>query len=270
MIRSMYSGISGMVNHQTRMDVVSNNIANVNTTGFKAGRASFKDALYMAVDASGEEKGSFQVGTGIGVSGISNDFSQGDLEPTGRTFDLAISGRGFFGVVGDDESGDGQVKYTRDGTFSLDSEGFLVNSMGMRVVGVDNEDGIEIDTEYQDDIQIDENGTIFQFERDDDGNITSDPEEMGQVALFDFQNASGLTKAGNNLFLENNTTGERFTTEDDSDRFGTINSGYIEMANINLAKELTNLITTHRGYQANTKVFSTADDVLREIIELKR
>ena len=268
MIRSMYSGISGMVNHQTRMDVVSNNIANVNTTGFKACRTSFKDALYMAVNSSGQEQGSFQVGTGIGVSGISNDFAQGDLEPTGRVLDLAVSGRGFFGVKGDNESGDGQVKYTRDGTFLVDSDGYLVNSMGMRIVGVDNEDGIKVETEYLEDIQIDEEGRIFIFEEED---------PIDQIQLFDFSNLSGLTKVGSNLYMENNSTGENITKYDaieeeseDFERFGTINSGYIEMSNINLAKEMTNLITTHRGYQANTKVFSTADDVLREIIELKR
>lgn len=267
MIRSMYSGISGMVNHQTRMDVISNNIANVNTTGFKAGRASFKDALYIALDSSGKEKGSFQVGTGINVSGISNDFAQGDLEPTGRKFDLAISGHGFFGVK-DSESG--RIKYTRDGTFSLDSEGYLVNSLGMRVVAVDNDDGIKLDTELIEDIHISETGEIFKFQRNDNGDLTAEKTILGQIALFDFQNVSGLTKIGNNLFMENNTTGTRYSNEDDSERFGTIHSGYLEMSNIDLAKELTNLITTHRGYQANAKVFATADDVLREIIELKR
>jgi len=256
MIRSMYSGISGMVNHQTRMDVISNNIANVNTTGFKASRTTFKDALYMALDASGQEKGSFQVGTGIGISEISNDFDQGDIRPTGRTFDLAISGPGFFGVQ--DINDPDQIKYTRDGTFSISSDGFLVNSLGMKVVS-DSSDGIKISPEYIDNVQI-----------NDEGTVTSGDNELGQIKLFDFPNPSGLTKVGNNLFLENNISGESFEIETDSERFGAIYSGYLESANINLAEELTDLITTHRGYQANTKVFSTADDVLREIVELKR
>ncbi len=265
MIRSMYSGISGMVNHQTRMDVVSNNIANINTTGFKAGRTTFKDALYMALDSSGKEQGSFQVGTGISVSCISNDFSQGDLKPTGRTLDLAISGRGFFGVK-DGESG--QIKFTRDGTFSVDSEGYLVNSMGMRVE-LSEESGYPIDSKYINDIRIDDKGNIYRFERED-GAEKPPRKDIGRIELFSVANVSGLTKVGNNLFMENNTTGEVTRLSDDAEGFGTIHSGYLESANINLAKELTNLITTHRGYQANTKVFSTADDVLREIIELKR
>jgi len=258
MIRSMYSGISGMVNHQTRMDVISNNIANVNTTGFKAGRASFKDALYMALDAAGQEKGTFQVGTGTDVSGILNNFAQGPLQATGRNLDLAISGPGFFGVKDEND----RLKFTRDGTFFIDKEGYLVNSAGLKVVDT-GEDPIELELKEDqslDDIYVTESGEIYV------GGESLDV----KIGLFKFQNVWGLTREGNNLFLENDTTGERTSNENESEGFGTIHSGYLEMSNIDLARELTNLITTQRGYQANAKVFITADEVLRDIIELKR
>lgn len=261
MIRSMYSGISGMVNHQTRMDVISNNIANVNTTGFKAGRASFKDALYMALDAAGQEKGTFQVGTGTSVSGILNVFTQGPLEATGRNLDLGIYGPGFFGVK--DEDSEDLRKFTRDGTLFIDQEGHLVTSSGLNVV---NRDGEVITIELEDDqsvedITISEDGEIF----------VGGESEDEFIGLFKFENEWALTRIGDNLFLENDNTGERFARDDDNeDGFGTIHSGFLEMSNINLAQELTNLITTQRGYQANAKVFATADEVLREVIELKR
>jgi len=227
MIRSMYSGISGMVNHQTRMDVVSNNIANVNTTGFKAGRASFKDALYMALDSSGQEQGSFQVGTGIGVSGISNDFAQGPLEATGRDLDLAISGPGFFGVREDDS--DDLRKFTSDGTLFMDQEGHLVTSSGLKLVNRDEEVIIiELDDDQSvDDITISDNGEI---------SIAGESEDEF-IGLFRFPDKWALTKVGDNLYLENDNTGEHLVrNEDNANSFGAIHSGYLEMSNINLAK----------------------------------
>lgn len=270
MIRSMYSGVSGMINHQVRMDVISNNIANVNTTAFKAGRTSFKDTLYMALDSTGGGRGTSQIGTGVNVSSIYNDFSQGTMQPTGRTLDVAIAGRGFFAVM---EGETGRLKYTRDGTFTVDNEGYLINAMGMRLVGF-GDDAIQIgegsDSDYTlDDICIDEEGNIFAYERTD-GGTTDEKIEIGQIKLFDFHNAAALTKTSDNLYLANNSTGEEYNNEDDPERFGIINSGYLETTNVNLAQELTDLITTHRGYQANARVFTTADEILREIIELKR
>jgi flagellar hook protein FlgE len=258
MFRSPYLSLSGIVNHQKRMDVIGNNIANSNTTAYKTGRADFKDALYQAADGSQQEKASNQMGTGVHLAGISSNFTQGPLQPTGRTLDLAISGPGFFGVK--DESD--KLKFTRDGTLFLDSEGYLVNSSGLKVVNTD-EDEIQLDVndfKSQEDLKISKSGEIYI-----DGNSTGEV-----IALFKFQNPWGLTKEGSNIFLENDNTGERISNEDESEGFGSIRSGFLEMSNIDLAQELTNLITTQRGHQANAKVFSTADEVLREIIELKR
>lgn len=258
MIRSAYLGISGMINHQTRMDVIGNNISNVNTTGFKSSRANFQDALYQAISMFGAEQGSGQVGTGVTIAGISNNFSQGPLQATGRTLDLAISGPGFFGVKDEND----RLKFTRDGTFFIDKEGYLVNTAGLKVVDP-GENPIKLELEEDqslDNISISETGEIF---------VEGESLDV-KIGLFKFQNVSGLTRKGNNLFLENNTTGERTSNEGESEGFGTIHSGFLEMSNIDLARELTDLITTQRGYQANARVFITADEVLRDIIELKR
>lgn len=253
MIRSMLLGVSGMRNHQLRMDVIGNNIANVNTTGYKAGRANFQDALYQAMGTGG----STQVGTGIQIAGVSNNFAQGPLQATGRVLDLAIVGNGFFGLV--DENGD--IKYTRDGSFYLDKENNIIHSSGLKLADSDG-DAIEIDLEDGqsiEDITITEKGEIFVGD-----------DSQGTIGLFNFPNVTGLTKAGDNLYLANDISGEAIEGTPGEDGFGQVRSGFLEMSNIDLADELASLIATQRGYQASAKVFITADQVLQDTIDLKR
>ncbi|MCG8401351.1 MAG: flagellar hook-basal body complex protein [Firmicutes bacterium] len=256
MIRFMYSGVSGMRNHQVRMDVIGNNISNVNTTGYKTGRANFQDTLYQTLGAAGNAAG-YQVGTGMNVAGVSNNFNQGPLQATGRLLDFAITGPGFFGILDNNDN----LRFTRDGSFFIDKEGNLVNSAGLQVVDTD-EDAIVIELEEgqsMDDVEVTQTGEIFL-----------DGDSLGTIGLFNFVNPAGLTRAGNNLFMENNSTGERTSNEDGPEGFGEIRSRYLEMANIDIAEELANLITSQRGFQANAKVFSTADEVLQEVVALKR
>lgn len=253
MIRSMYLGLSGMRNYQVRLDVVGNNIANSSTTGFKAGRANFKDAMYVAMGAND----SCQIGTGLLVSDVSNNFSQGITMFTGRPLDLAIAGNGFFAVR--DEESD-RLMYTRDGSFFINNEGRIVNASGLFLEGVD-----EIPEEYSiEDLIIDENGEVYVID------TGGDREEFGQIVLYNFPNVNGLTKIGNNLYLENDISGEAIEGTPGEESFGVIKSGYLENSNIDMAQEMANLIETQRGYQASTKVFTTADEVLQSIIELKR
>ncbi|SFF95986.1 flagellar hook protein FlgE [Desulfotomaculum arcticum] len=256
MIRLMSSGVSGMRNHQVRMDVIGNNISNVNTTGYKTGRADFQDTLYQTMGAAGVA-GGYQIGTGVSVGSVSSNINQGPLQATGRLFDFAISGQGFFGVVDDNDN----LMYTRDGSFFIDKDGNLVNSSGLQVVDSDESPiVIELDEDQSlDDISITKTGEIFL-----------DDDSLGTIGLFSFTNPAGLIRAGDNLFTESENTGDRVSNADEPEGFGQIRSGYLEMANIDIADELANLIATQRGFQANAKTFSTADEILQDIIQLKR
>ncbi|MCF8009898.1 MAG: flagellar hook-basal body complex protein [Clostridiales bacterium] len=267
MIRSMNLGVSGMINHQTRMDIIGNNISNINTTAYKSNRANFQDALYQAV-GPGEREGISQVGTGVNVSKVTKNIEQGVIQPTGRNLDLAISGPCFFGVQGDSD----QVKYTRDGTFSLnvsEDNNYLLNSSGMKVVDKDNEP-VEIsleDGQSSKDININENGVVYVVSP----GSGEDPEEAGQIGLFKFDNPEGLTKEGANLYLQNSNSGDPISPDEGSEKeFGSILSGHLEMSNVDIARQLTELVKTQRGFQANAKVFTSADEVLQKIINLKR
>ncbi|HBX23698.1 MAG TPA: flagellar hook basal-body protein [Desulfotomaculum sp.] len=265
MIRLMYSGVSGMRSHQVRMDIIGNNISNENTTAYKSTRADFKDTLYQAIGASGNAKGACQVGTGVGIAGITSNFDQGPLQPTGRKLDLAIKGSGFFGAL----DTYGNLKFTRDGAFFFDKAGYLLNASGLNVVDADGEAIIIEDLHDREKVEISENGEIFKSEFDL-GTGETEYTTLGQIGLFNFQNVPGLSKTGDNLFLENDNTGERTSNAEGPDGFGTIYSGYLEAANLDLIGELSNLIATQRGYQANAKAFMTADEVLQETIQLKR
>lgn len=259
MIRSMYLGASGMQNHQLRMDVVGNNISNINTTAYKTNRANFQDALYQAMGTGNIRN--HQVGTGVNIGAVSGNFTQGALQNTGRSLDIAIQGNGFFGLL--DPHGDSnEIKFTRDGAFYIDKEGYLVNSAGLRLVNTSgNEIEIElVDGQSLEDISINKLGKIY----------LSGVDLNEQIGLFYFQNVNGLTRIGNNLFLENDTTGDRQEGEPGSDNFGIIRAGFLEMSNIDVVEELAALISTQRGYQMNAKVFVTADEVLQDIIQLKR
>lgn len=267
MFRSFFTGMAGMCNHRLRMDVISNNISNLNTSGYKASQASFQDTLYQVLRSAGGQSVSSRVGTGVTLAAVTTDFRQGPLQATGRVLDLAINGNGFFGVK--ESSDSDKLYFTRDGSFFINKEGYLVNANGMYVVGKDEKpikieisDKVAINT-----LSVSRNGEIS-------GELTNGSKfgENGSLVLglFNFPNPSGLTRVGNNLLLESPASGARIAGSPGKDGLGMIESGFLEMSNIDLVFELGNLIMTQRGYEANAKVFLTSDEVLKETIDLKR
>lgn len=262
MLRSMYSGISGLKNFQTKLDVIGNNVANVNTYGFKKGRTTFSDQISQTIagaTAPGTRGGvnAKQVGLGASLASIDTIATQGSMQNTGRTLDLAISGNGYFQVT------DGtNTYYTRAGNFYLDSAGTLVNSEGLKLVG----------TAAIKDIPA----TATSLSIGADGNITyiasgdTTPTNAGQIQLATFPNPEGLTKAGSNLFKESPNSGTITKTTPGAGGGGTVQSGFLEMSNVDLSEEFTEMIVAQRAFQSNTKIITTSDEILQELVNLKR
>lgn len=272
MIRSLYAGVSGIRTHQMRMDTVASNIANVNTTGYKGGRANFQEVLAQMVGRTSIS--STQVGLGVGLAAIDNIFTQGALQTTGRSLDLAIEGNGFFVVKPVDSSGStiDNPMYTRDGTFYIDRDGYLVTTQGYRVQTAEGSD-LQFTTISPDQIatvSISTDGVMTATASDG----TTETFTIGIVTL---SNVESLQRMGNNLWDitpgvtawsgggDNPSPGQPGT-----EGRGIVRSGVLEMSNVDLAQEFTSMITTERGYQANARVITTSDEMLRELIDLKR
>lgn len=278
MLRSLYSGVSGMRNHQIRMDTIGNNIANVNTTGYKTARCNFQDLISQNLrSASGNTAAGTggvnpsQVGLGMTVSGIANNMQQGALQTTGRILDLAIQGNGYFIIAknsADDIGTDPELGfYTREGIFYVDNEGYLVNSNGYFVCD-DAGTAIQVSSDP---------GTISTLSISDTGLITvtdSTGTNTFQIGLASFPNDTGLVKAGQNLYQASPASGVAALgiagTANTAVVNSRINSGYLEMSNVDLTDEFVNMITTQRGYQANARTITTSDQMLMELLELKR
>jgi len=325
MIRSLYSGISGMKNFQTKLDVIGNNISNVNTYGFKKGRTIFKDLISQTT--SGASAGTAtrggvnakQVGLGSQLAAIDTIHAGGSLQSTGNTLDLAISGDGFFQVA--DGTGGTAVGgitdfsnplYTRAGNFYMDSNGYLVNSDGKFLVGygatwngalttvgtsypsadtvvananatgnLDSADAgylpevapvtvtggdyrpMRIPTNAQS-MSIGQDGTISFVDS------TGVLRWAGQLVLAKFPNAGGLEKVGANYFKDTANSGAPLNQVATKEGMGTVNSGFLEMSNVDLSEEFTDMIVAQRGFQANTRIITTSDSILEELINLKR
>lgn len=259
MIRSLFSGVSGIRNHQVRMDTVANNIANVNTTGFKASRANFQDSLNQTLRGGGAGRNPMQAGTGIMVGSIGTKMEQGPLQMTGRALDLAISGTGFFRVS------DGVNEYfTRDGAFFIDTNNNIVNSSGLRL---QNDGGDMVFDGVVASLSVDKAGQITYYTTDD----PNTPNTGLAIQIFTFPNQEGLSKVGNSLYKHDPAvTGEPEAHTPGSDGSGNIESGYLEMSNADLSEEFTTMITTQRGYQANSRLITVSDTLLEELIQLKR
>ncbi|MEK5215104.1 flagellar basal body rod protein FlgG [Psychrobacillus sp. FSL H8-0487] len=320
MIRSMYSGISGLKNFQTKLDVIGNNIANVNTYGFKKGRTVFKDLISQTTSGASAATGTRggvnakQVGLGSQLSAIDTIHAGGSLQSTGNTLDLAISGDGFFQVADGTgatatagPTGYTNYLYTRAGNFYMDQSGYLVNSDGKYVVGVagtptgtpasyplassvtvtannGNLDStapfngipdkspvgtagtykpIQIPTDAQS-MSISQDGTVTFVDKG------GELRWAGQLVLAKFPNSGGLEKAGNNYFKSSPNSGTPLNGTGTQDGLGTINSGFLEMSNVDLSEEFTDMIVAQRGFQANTRIITTSDSILEELINLKR
>ncbi len=297
MLRSMYSGISGLRNFQTKLDVIGNNIANVNTYGFKKGRTIFKDLISQTVagaSAPGATRGGVnakQVGLGSQIAAIDTIHSGGSTQFTGNTLDLAIAGDGFFQVSDastdiDDNSNDefsGRPLYTRAGNFYLDNSGYLVNSDGKYLVGYSapdvNGDGLDdvpedlfadgerrpivIPTTAQS-MSIGQDGTVTFV------NSAGELRWAGQLEIAKFPNSGGLQKVGGNYFQESSNSGGPLLNFANQGGNGGIESGFLEMSNVDLAEEFTEMIVAQRGFQANTRIITTSDEILQELVNLKR
>ncbi|MBT2688563.1 flagellar basal body rod protein FlgG [Bacillus sp. ISL-47] len=282
MLRSMYSGISGMKNFQTKLDVIGNNIANVNTFGYKKGRVTFQDMVSQSISGASAPttvaplKGGVnpkQVGLGSQLSTIDTIHTQGSLQTTGRSLDLAISGDGFFEVA----NGSGGLivgsTYTRSGNFYLDSGGDIVNAEGKYLVGVKTiVNGVVTETEAPINIPTDSksfsigsDGTISYVDKD------GELQTAGQIAITKFSNTGGLEKVGSNNYQETTNSGEPLKGIAEGDTgAGSIVAGALEMSNVDLSEEFTEMITAQRGFQANTRIITTSDEILQELVNLKR
>lgn len=262
------SAATGLSALNTKLDVIANNLANVNTTGYKASRANFQDLLYVEraqpgiENAHGDQRPTgLYVGLGVKTSGTQVDFEQGAPINTERELDLMIQGLGFFRVeVEDSVSGDG-VAYTRAGNFSLNADGEIVlaNDQGRRLEPtiVVPPDAISI--------TVDANGRVFVLQP---GDVT--PTEVGQVELAAFVNPAGLKQVGENLFVETDASGTPIVGFPGEDNFGRVGQGLLETSNVDPAFELIELIRTQRAFEMNSNTIRAADETLRTIAQLRR
>ena len=262
MIRALYSAATGMNAQETNIDVISNNLANVNTVGFKKGRADFQDLMYQYVVEPGAPTSQttsnptgVQVGLGVKTSSVQKVFTQGDLSSTGNQLDVAIEGDGFFQIL----RPDGTFAYTRSGSFQLDQTGQLVTSDGYILAP-----GITIP---QDSLGI----TIAQ-----DGTVTvkqpnnAVPTQVGQLTAVRFPNNAGLRALGQNLYEETQASGTPVNGIFNQLGFGRLNQGFLESSNVSVVEQVVNMITAQRAYEASSKGITTADEMLNQVINLKR
>lgn len=338
MLRSMYSGISGLKNFQTKLDVIGNNISNVNTYGFKKGRTVFKDLISQTTSGASAPTATRggvnpkQVGLGSQIAAIDTIHTGGSTQSTGRVLDLAISGDGFFQVADGNSAtptGYNNVQYTRAGNMYMDNNGYLVNGDGKYLVGF----SAFVETTFDDTTTTgtvettpvtyhptpDEMNKVFNFAgatptftptgditttdptgvnyEDNTIPVTYSPIKVptsaqsmsvgqdgtvtyvdqfgtlrwaGQIVMAKFPNSGGLEKTGSNYFQETANSGEPVLNTATVGGMGSINSGFVEMSNVDLSEEFTEMIVAQRGFQANTRIITTSDEILQELVNLKR
>lgn len=254
MNQALWVAKTGLDAQQTRMSVVSNNLANVNTTGFKRGRASFEDLLYQNVRQPGgatsqdtQLPSGVSLGTGVRVVSTEKSFAQGNLLQTGNALDLAVQGRGFFEV----RMPDGSSGYTRDGSFQVNSQGALVTSSGYAV-----EPGIQIPEGAQS-VTVGADGTVSAQVAGQ-----AQPVQVGALTLADFINPAGLQAKGENFYVETAASGPAQSAAPGVQGLGTLQQGSLESSNVNVVEELVNMIETQRAYEMNAKAISTTDQML--------
>jgi flagellar hook protein FlgE len=283
MLRSLFSAISGLRANQFMLDVTGNNIANANTAGYKSSNVVFQDTLSQmltagaAPNASGGGTNPIQVGLGVQVGGTSANFGQGSAQTTGKATNLMISGDGFFEIKRGNEN-----LYTRAGAFDFDSQGSLVSPDGDIVQGYPSDGNGGIDTTAAPvnisipEIASDTSGNpLTSYNIGSDGVITgvySDGTKtpLFQVALANFANPGGLDKVGDTAFRASTNSGTPVVGTAGSGRLGKLMGGAIEMSNVDLASEFTNLIIAQRGFQATSRVITTSDQVLEDLVNMKR
>jgi flagellar basal-body rod protein FlgG len=260
MIKSLWTAKTGLEAQQTKMDVIANNLANVSTNGFKKSRAEFQDLLYQNVRQAGGRNDTqnvlpagLQLGSGVRPVATERLHTQGSLEHTGNSKDLAIDGKGFFQVL----MPDGSYAYTRDGSFNVNENGQLVTASGYPV-----QPAILIPDDALS-ITVGKDGTVSVTEP---GNNEST--QVGQLTLSTFVNPAGLQSIGDNLYLETSASGMRNESQPGLNGAGRLDQGYVETSNVNVVEEMVNMIQTQRAYEINSKAVQTDDEMLAKLSQL--
>ena len=261
MIRSLWIAKTGLETQQTNMDVISNNLANVNTSGFKRSRAVFEELMYQTIRQPGAQVGAanqlpsgLQIGTGARTVATERIHTQGNLKETGNSMDIAIQGRGFIQV----EMPDGTFAYSRDGSLQVDQNGQLVTAGGYPV---------------QPPVNVPDNALSLTIGRDGVVSVTQPGAvgtnvEIGQLELSTFVNPTGLQSIGENLYVETDASGPALFAQPGLDGAGLVLQNYVETSNVNVAEELVNMITTQRAYEMNSKAIQTSDQMLARLTQL--
>jgi flagellar basal-body rod protein FlgG len=260
MLRGLWSAASGMEAQRLSIDVISNNLANVNTNSFKKSRAAFQDLMYQTISQAGAETTSggevptgIQVGMGTMPIGVNKFFAQGDFKSTENELDWAIEGKGFFKVINNEEE-----VYTRAGNFKLDSDGNIVTATGDKV-----QPEMTVPAETLS-IHVDRNGTVTAF--DPEGTGTA----IGELEIYSFPNPAGLFGMGHNLYRATDASGEEVAGTPGNDGLGTIAKGTLEMSNVNVVEEMVLMISAQRAYEINSKAIQTADNMMQIANNIKR
>lgn len=263
MMRSLWTAATGMTGQQFNLDTIANNLANVNTAGFKKSRVDFEDLIYEILKAPGTPVATgsvlptgVHVGHGVSIAGTQKIHTLGNLQETQNPLDLAIEGDGFFQLL----LPDGSTGYTRDGSFKMDKDGKLVTSNGHIL---QPEIVIPSDTTQ---ITITEDGTVSVIIAND----PKTPQEVGKIELIKFANPSGLTPIGKNIFKETAASGDPVTGTPGTEGFGRLAQGFLELSNVNIVDEMVNMIIVQRAYELNSKAIQTGDAMLGIVGTLKR
>lgn len=261
-MRSLSTGATGMMAQQLNVEVISNNIANMSTTAFKRQRAEFQDLLYQNMrrpgstssDANTIVPSGIQIGVGVRAAGVYRINEQGNLTLTGNSYDLAISGKGYFQVT----LPSGETSYTRAGSFQVDGQGRLVTVDGYLL-----QPGITVPQGALA-VSVDATGIV-------EARIAgqAQPQQLGQIQLATFINEAGLEATGDNLFLETPASGQATVGNPNAAGFGTLRQGYLETSNVNPVQEITNLITAQRAYEMNSKIITASDEMLQTASRLR-
>jgi flagellar basal-body rod protein FlgG len=260
MINSLWISKTGMEAQQTQLDVISNNLANTSTNGFKRAHAVFEDLMYQNMRQAGANSSEqsqlptgMQIGLGVRTAATARSFAQGSLQASGNKMDAAINGNGFFVIT----MPDGTLAYTRDGSFQVNSQGQLVTATGLAV-----SNGITIPANATS-VSVAGDGTVS-------ANIpgTVAPQSLGTIALANFINPPGLEPRGQNLYVETTASGQPQTGTPGTNGLGSVMQGYVETSNVNVVQELVTMIQTQRAYEMNSKAIQTSDQMLQKLGQL--
>ncbi len=261
-MQALYIASTGMAAQERNVEIISNNIANMRTTGYKRQRVEFQDLLYQSFRRSGSATSDtgtqapigIEVGSGVKTAATPRIMSQGTVTPTEKDLDVAINGEGFFAV----QLPDGRTGYTRDGSFDRDSSGLLVNSDGYQV-----QPGITI-PDNANNISISADGVVQAFVGTDTA-----PTQLGQLQLYRFVNKEGLQANGDNNFVETAASGAAQAGTPNTDGMGNVQQGYLEEANVNPVTEISDLIAAQRAYEMNARVITGADEMLQSVSQMR-